>query len=327
MSAKASNVEVSSDREIVITRIINAPRELVWEAWTDPKQVVHWWGPNGFTTTIEKMDVRAGGVWQHVMHGPDGTDYPNKSIFTEVVKPERISYSHGGGKKGVPVANFEATWTFEDLGGGKTRLTGRSVFPTAEARDFVVKTYGAIEGGNQTLARLDDYMATHSAVPTPDSEFVFTRLLDAPRDVVWKAWTKADALAQWWGPKGSKITVVKLEFRPGGTFHYAMQFPQGAPMWGLFVYREITPPGRIVWLNGFADAEGRVVRGPFSPLLPMQMLNTLTLTEAGGKTTVTIRSIAHEATAQEHAFFAGMRASMQQGYGGTMDQLAAYLAK
>ena len=141
------------DREIVITRVFDAPRELAWQAMTDPEHVVHWWGPHGFTTTIQEMDVRPGGVWIHVMHGPDGTDYPNHSVFQEVVYPERIVFAHGGRKPGGPEADFIATWTFEAIG-DKTQVTIRMVFPTAVARDIVVKEYGAIEGGKQTLERL-----------------------------------------------------------------------------------------------------------------------------------------------------------------------------
>lgn len=147
----------TADREMVITRIFDAPRELVWEAVTNPLHVVHWWGPNGFTDTLEKMEFRVGGVWKHVMHGPDGTDYPNKSIFTSIVKPEHIEYSHGGGRKSDAAAQFDSTWTFEALG-KQTRVTMRSVFPTAEARDIAIKTYNAIEGGKQTLARLAEYL-------------------------------------------------------------------------------------------------------------------------------------------------------------------------
>lgn len=150
----------SADNEIVISRVFDAPRELVWRAFIDPKHVVNWWGPNGFTTEIETMDVRPGGVWKHVMIGPDGARYPNKSIFKEIVAPERISYSHGGGREDgeSPGATFVATWTFEALEPKKTRLTGRMVFPTAEIRDVVVKHYGAIEGGKQTLGRLAAYL-------------------------------------------------------------------------------------------------------------------------------------------------------------------------
>ncbi len=125
---------------------------------TDPRHVIHWWGPRGFSTTIEKMDVRPGGVWKHVMHGADGTEYPNKSIFKEVVKPERLVFSHGGGKKGGPGANFVATWTFEAVFTGKTKVTIHMVFGSAADRDFVVKEFGAIEGGKQTLERLSGYL-------------------------------------------------------------------------------------------------------------------------------------------------------------------------
>lgn len=149
----------TAGREIVVARVFDVPRELVFKAWTDPKHVVHWWGPRGFTMTIHEMDVRPGGVWRHTMHGPDGTDYPNKSVFVEVAVPERIVYSHSGGKKGGPAAQFQATWSFETQG-GKTKLTMRLLFPSAAERDRVVKEFGAIEGGKQTLDRLAEHLAT-----------------------------------------------------------------------------------------------------------------------------------------------------------------------
>jgi uncharacterized protein YndB with AHSA1/START domain len=150
--------ESTADREIVFTRVFDAPRRMVWEAWTDPKQ----WGPKGFTTTIEQMEVRAGGVWKLVMHGPDGTDYPNKSVFTEVVPLERLRYRLSGGKRGGPAAQFEMTATFED-DGDKTRITMRMVFASAEARDENVREYGSIEGGKQTLERLAEHLSDRLA--------------------------------------------------------------------------------------------------------------------------------------------------------------------
>jgi uncharacterized protein YndB with AHSA1/START domain len=146
-------------REIVLTRVFDAPRELVWDAWTDPRHIVKWWGPRGFTTTIHQMDVRPGGIWKQTMHGPDGTDYPGQSVFIEVVKPERIVYSMTGGKKGERAVQFQATWTFETQG-RKTKLTLRMLFASAQEREFVEQTYGAVEGGIQTLARLAEYLAT-----------------------------------------------------------------------------------------------------------------------------------------------------------------------
>jgi uncharacterized protein YndB with AHSA1/START domain len=147
-----------ADREIVLTRLFDAPRKMVWEAWTDPKQVVLWWGPKGFTTTIEVMDVRVGGLWRQVMHGPDGTDYPNESIFTEVVPYERLGHKLTGGKKGAPTVQIEKVATFEEEAGG-TRITMRLVFASAEARDENVRVYGSIEGGKQTLERLAEHLS------------------------------------------------------------------------------------------------------------------------------------------------------------------------
>lgn len=157
----ATNTDVApdtSDREIVITRVFDAPRELVFRAWVEPQHVARWWGPTGFTITTHSMDVRPGGVWRFIMHGPDGVDYPNQIVYVEIDPPSRLVYKHRGAD-GPSEHDFVTTTTFEDLG-GTTRLTMRRVFPTAAARDFVVKTYGAIEGGKQTLARLAEYVQT-----------------------------------------------------------------------------------------------------------------------------------------------------------------------
>jgi uncharacterized protein YndB with AHSA1/START domain len=157
MAATHSHVERPSERELVITRVFDAPRELVWTVWTDPGHVVHWWGPTGFTITIHAMDVQPGGVWTFVMHGPDGVDYDNRIVYREIVKPERLVYTHGGGEqRGQPP--FEVTVTFADLG-GQTRLTLRSVFESGAERDRVVTEYGALEGARQTLERLARYLA------------------------------------------------------------------------------------------------------------------------------------------------------------------------
>ncbi len=144
----------TKDREIAATRVFDAPRELVFQMFTDPKHVVHWWGPNGFTNTIHEMDVRPGGVWHFIMHGPDGVDYPNRITFLEIVKPERLVYDHG--EKGQP-GFFHVTVIFEDQG-GKTKLSMRGVFESAAERDQVIEKYNAVEGMQQTLERLKEYL-------------------------------------------------------------------------------------------------------------------------------------------------------------------------
>ena len=149
-----------TDRELVFTLVYDAPRELVFKMWTDPKHVVHWWGPEGFTTTIHDMDVRPGGVWRFVMHGPDGVDYQNRIVYLEIVKPERLVYKHDPEKGSEPV-NFQVTVTFFEQA-GKTTLTMRMFFPSNAAREFVVKKYGAVEGAKQTLGRLAEHLANNS---------------------------------------------------------------------------------------------------------------------------------------------------------------------
>lgn len=146
----------TADRELLMIREFQAPRELVWEAWTNPDHIVHWWGPNGFTNTIHEMNVKPGGVWRYIMHGPDGTDYPNRITFREVVKPKLLTYRHGSDIENDP-GEFEVTVNFEAKGNA-TELTMRMVFKTKEMRDFVVNKYGAIEGGNQTMNKLGEYL-------------------------------------------------------------------------------------------------------------------------------------------------------------------------
>ena len=148
---------MASDREIEITRLLNAPRELVFEVWTSAKHVGNWWGPNGFTITTKKMDARVGGEWVYTMHGPDGRNYPNRIRYKELVKPEKIVYLHDTGVDNDP-QEFQAIITFE-AAGKQTKVTLKSVFKSKEARDFVVREFGALEGAKQHLAKLEAYLS------------------------------------------------------------------------------------------------------------------------------------------------------------------------
>ena len=324
MTAPENNpAESASDREIVMSRVITAPRELVWQAWTEPQHVSKWWGPRGFSTTIKKMDFRVGGTWEHTMHGPDGTNYPNKSTFKEIVPLERITFLHGGGREEGPGASFTATWTFETVEGNKTKLTGRLVFPTAEARDFVVKEFGAIEGGKQTLERASEYVASMQSKP-----FIISREFDAPRDLVWQVWTEREHFARWFGPKGINVTFAKFDLRPGGMNHYSMLTPDGKEMWGKAVYREIVPPSKLVWINSFSDKDAGITRHPMTTdPWPLQLLTVVTFAENAGKTTVTVNWLPYESDADERRVFDTNLDKMKMGWGGTFEQLAAYLAK
>ncbi|MEU3981682.1 SRPBCC family protein [Streptomyces sp. NPDC026672] len=154
---EAAHAHATADREVVISRVIGAPREVVFEAFTSVRHLSRWWGPEGFTTTTRSFEFRVGGVWDFVMHGPDGTDYQEWITWREIAPPERIALLHGESRDD-PNA-FESDLTFEPAG-GHTRIVMRTVFPTRELRDEAVEKYHAIEGGEQTLRNLEVYVTT-----------------------------------------------------------------------------------------------------------------------------------------------------------------------
>jgi uncharacterized protein YndB with AHSA1/START domain len=314
LGAFVSKSEDTSDREIVATRSFDAPRELVWKLWTEPEHIAKWWGPAGFTNTIRKMDVRPGGTWEFVMHGPDGTDYQNKIVYREVVKPERLSYTHLSG----PV--FDATATFAEHR-GQTSVTVRMVFETAELRDRTVRQFGAVEGLHQTLGRLGEELKKMSG----SEEFVMSRVFNAPVDVVYRAWAEPEQLQKWFGPKGVSLFHSKGDVRPGGIYLYGMRTSDGGEMWGKWVYREIVPNERLVFVNSFSDKDGGTTRHPMAPTWPLEMLSTIEFADEGGKTRVTVHWSPLNATDVERKTFSDGMASMTGGWSGTMDKLDAYL--
>jgi uncharacterized protein YndB with AHSA1/START domain len=161
--AATNSLDLEADpRSIIGMREFDAPRDLVFSAFTDPKHLAQWWGPNGFTTTTMSFDMRPGGVWRFVMHGPDGRDYQNRITYDEIVPPERIVYTHGGGEDVEPV-QMRQTIVFDDLDGRRTRITWRLDFPSAAERKRVIKEYGADKGVVQTMARLAEYVAAKVA--------------------------------------------------------------------------------------------------------------------------------------------------------------------
>jgi uncharacterized protein YndB with AHSA1/START domain len=170
-------------------------------------------------------------------------------------------------------------------------------------------------------------------MPTPSpnaasaSEFVISRVFDAPRDLVWKLWTEEKHLKHWWGPKGFTIVSVRADLRPGGAMHYGMRSPDGTETWGRFVYREIVAPERLVFIVSFSDSAGGVTRHPWSATWPMQTLSTVMFEDQGGKTIVTVKWLPYRATELERKTFNDGMQSMQQGWTGTFEQFGDYLAK
>lgn len=309
------NAASLADRTMVLERVFDAPPSLVFEAYTNPAHLPHWFGPRGFSCTTKGIDIKPGGYWHFEMIAPDGKVWPNFMRFLEIVENEKIVFDHGAEPDGEP--HFRTTITLV-ADGDKTRLRQESLFPNAEAV-AAVKSFGAEQLGHQTLDKLAERLRLMG--------FTISRTFDAPRGLVYEAWSKPEHLGKWWGPKGMDIEVVSFDFRPGGLFHYRLANAQ-AEMWGRFEYVAMEAPSKIVYISAFSNAAGEITSAPFPGLedFPREVYNELTFEEHDGKTTVRLAGGPHHGTAAEWACYRGMEASMQGGFSGTFDQLDAYLA-
>ena len=323
-NAAASNVpEAGSDRELVVTRLFDASRDLVFSAWSQPDHLGKWFGPRGFTMTTKEFEFRPGGVWRFTFHGPDGTDYLNRVVFVNIDKPSRLFYKHSGEGKDEGIA-FQTTVDFAAVG-EKTRVTMRMAFDTAEELRRVAEEHGAIEGAYQTLDRLQEFVAPLLAEDA--GEFVISRVFKAPRELMFRVWTEREHLMQWFGPKGFTMFACTSDPRPGGKMHYGLRAPNGAEMWGLWVFTAVEPPSRFSFVTSFSDANGGITRAPFGDDWPLEWSSDVEFTEQEGRTTIFMRGRAIKATEAEMRKFADSFGSMNQGWTGTFEQLGEYLAK
>jgi uncharacterized protein YndB with AHSA1/START domain len=178
------------------------------------------------------------------------------------------------------------------------------------------------------MTRSDENGRPHSFTETDGEarDFDTSRVFDAPRAVVFAAWTEQEHLKKWFAPTGFTIPVSHLNLVPGGAFHYCMRAPNGVEMWGKWIFQEIVPPERIVLVNTFSNKHGNLTRHPYVPDWPMEILTTTTFTEEDAKTIVHLRWVPVNASAAEVKAFDSMHAAMTQGWDGTFDQLAAHLA-
>jgi uncharacterized protein YndB with AHSA1/START domain len=313
-----STTSTIADRQVSVTRVLNAPVERAFQAWTDPKHLDAWWGPSGFITKTEALDAKPGGAWRYTMTGADGKVWPNYISYQQVVPNQRLEYDHGTSAEDP--AHFHVVVTFTEEA-GRTSVTMLSTFPSVEALE-TVKKFGAIELGKQSMDKMMSYVS--GLAP---AALVIDRVLKAPLERVFKACTEAQHLAQWWGPKGFTMKVAKLDLRPGGVFHYSMLTPDGQEMWGKFDYVDVVPNWKIEFINSFSNAEGEAIRHPMAPTWPLFVHNVWTFSEQDGQTTIHMVGQPYEATAEETAMFEGAKANVQGGMKGTFDQLEAYLAQ
>jgi uncharacterized protein YndB with AHSA1/START domain len=290
----------------------------VWKAWTDPKQVVKWWGPDGFTTTTREIAVRPGGTWLFVMHGPDGHDYENRIEFTEVVEPERLAYRHFG-EGDTADLRFETTVTFADEN-GKTRLELRSTFASVAERRRVLEEFGALEGGLQHVARLAAHVAISTgrrphaltvALPS-EREIVLRRVFDAPRDLVFDAFSRPEHIRQWWGSADSEMTACEMDFRPGGSWRFVQRAPDGSEHPFKGVYQEIVRPSRIVQTFIY-DVEG---------IRDYPAVETMLFEERGSQAVLTVNVLHGSQESRDGQLAAGM----ESGAAESLDRLEALVA-
>ncbi|MCC6137951.1 MAG: SRPBCC domain-containing protein [Bdellovibrionaceae bacterium] len=310
----------AKNNEIKIIRLYDAPVKMVWDAWTDPQQVAKWWGPRGFTLTTHSKELRPGGVWHYTMHGPDGTDYINKTKYFEVEKYARLVYDHGGNDERAPL--FKVTVLFSEVK-GKTKMDMTMTLATAEAATEI-KKHIKQAGGNSTWDRLAEYLEEEIS---GTDKFVINRSFEAPIAVVFDMWTNPKHFSNWMPPTGFTMKFISADIKPGGGAFYSMTNGGSITMYGKTNYLEIERPDRVVYTQEFSDKDGNLSKHPMAPVWPDKMLTTVALAEEGAdQTRVTITwEVYGTATSEERAAFHKEKGGMTQGWTGSFDKLEQYL--
>jgi uncharacterized protein YndB with AHSA1/START domain len=311
----------NKSNEITLTRVYDAPVKTVWDAWNDPEQAAHWWGPRGFTLTSHSKDLRAGGTWKYTMHGPDGTDFPNVTKYLEVEKYARMVYDHGGSEDRPPM--FRVTVVFTETK-GKTKMEMTMSFVTPEVaentRKFIKKA-----GGDATWDRLAEYLEKQAS---DKEQFVINRAFDAPFQLVYEMWTNPKHFSQWLPPTGATMKFLKADVRVGGHIFYEMTGGMSAKLYGRVDYLKIDPKGHLLYTQRFCDENGGPARHPLAPTWPESMLTSVTITEEGPeKTRVTVCwEPQGNVTREEIETFVKAKSGMTLGWTGSFDKLDELLS-
>ncbi len=305
-----------ADRELVLVRVFNAPRELVWKAWTDPKRLAQWWGPTHFTNPVCEVDARPGGKWRIVMRGPDGAEFPHGGEYIEVTPPSKLVMTNSLEGAFQPFGPSTWTVTFDEVD-GKTTLTTRVLCATPTDRE-TMEHMGWRGGYGMSLDKLAALFGRTNPAETltidaPAGEGVIrvTRWFNAPRELVWKVTTEAEHFKNWWGPRKYKNQIHEMDVRVGGRYRIDQIGENGEvhPFHGE--YLKIEAPHRLVMTQGYAD---------FPPLTL-----TIELTEKDGGTLLTGLMDLGSVQGRDGMLASGMEWGMRQSYE-RMDELLATLA-
>ena len=297
-NAKTSPAVNALEREVILTRVFDAPRELVFKCWTEPEHLKQWWGPNGFTTPACEVDLRVGGAWKIVMRFPDGSnEHTMQAVYREVLPPERLAFTNVAlDKDGNRLLEGLTTVTFADLG-GKTKLTLQTRMTGLVS--YAGRMLDGMEAGwSQSLERLAEKLATSAS--TSDREIVATRVFDAPRELVFQTWIDPKHLSNWWGPRGFTTTTLEMDARPGGVWRHIMH-GYGRDFPNEIVFLEVVKPERLVYDH---------VSEP-------RFTMTVTFVEDAGKTRVTVRNLFESATLRnkvvvEHGAVQGLHQTLER---------------
>lgn len=311
----------AKENEISIIRFYDAPLAAVWKAWTDPAEAAHWWGPRGFTITTSGKDLRPGGYWDYMMHGPDGQNYPNRTTYLEVEDQAKLVYDHGASEDKPPLFRVKVLFSVVD---GKTKM---DMTMTVASKEAVLELQNIIKAanGHSTWDRLGEYLE----LQTKGKEaFIINRRFDAPLETVFAAWSDPKQLAQWLPPTGTSMKFIDVDIRSGGSSFYWMG-NDNFSMYGRAYYQIIEKPHRLVYTQEFCDKDGNPARHPFAPTWPATMLTTITLSALNhDQTLVNVKwEVCDPVTAEEMQTFIEGRESMNGGWGGSFDKLDGFLAK
>jgi uncharacterized protein YndB with AHSA1/START domain len=284
---EAASTITSSGRgvgqQLTITRIFDAPRSLVFKAWTEPRHLAQWWSPNGFTNPVCELDLRPGGRIRIDMRAPDGVVYEMGGEFDEVVEPERLVFRSTAGRdaEGRPMLENRNTVLFEEHA-GKTRLTLQVLVLTA-APEMATALAGMEQGWSESLDKLAAQVGLMSrtviTVEPGKQEITVSRIFDAPPDLVFRAWTDPLMIPRWWGPRYLTTTVDRLEARSGGSWRFVQRAPDGGEHAFHGVYHEVTAPRTIIGTFEYEGVPGHVA------------LETETFEDLGGRTRVVGTSV------------------------------------
>jgi len=296
-------------RTIVTTRVFDAPRSLVFKAFSDPDRLAKWWGPKGFTNTFSQFELKPGGQWNFVMHGPDGKNYDNHSIFDEVVEPERIVFRHLDKDHAFQMTIIFGEEEQNHFGeAGKTRVTWHMCFDSAarcaDLRSFVT------DANEQNFDKLQAQIAEMST-----RELSITRIINAPREKVFRCWTEPALITQWFTLSTWVTVSAEIDLRPGGSSLLTMRGPDGAEMANRDIYLEVVKNERLVLTDAYTSAWEPSER-PFMTVI-------LTFEDEGGKTRYTAR-VRHWSIADREAH---EKMGFHQNWSISADQLAALAAK